>query len=501
MAVVMHNKSLNPTYSTTIDFSQVPKSLGELEDSDSQIQTFTSPICEPGYKFTFEVEQTGGGGWTPLKKSPAIFDFTEYMTKQPFGSLRTLVLIVTQKGAYEGRLGYNEMRFPVQLVLLGGRSIPPDMGSQVETGGSTQAVSQRGGGRSANLHGTPASCRQCVTHQVPMKHSRRINSCPLFEIAVTLVEDTRDEPFKFNYPKVINFLQASLDSPATYVDTRFLVFSRRVQTRVDSAKAVFAKASSLLEMNCDYFSSLLTDNGFRESRVGTLDESFPEGEEKFTDDYDYLSDSDLESDGDDDDDEDMSSPPDITPHRPASTSNTGLVIPSGKTFLVNNFAYPTWRSLINFINIGEIVFAPLSYDGENNDTRSKFLEAFARDKPSHTLPCSAKSMYRLADYINFSQLKSHAFAHIHNSLTVKNIVHEYFSDFTFRYPAIREMQLKLLLHHYHELKSTAEFDEHIRSLATSYPERVSDVIAPVLKGLVFVPSTHPQLGLNQVTRV
>lgn len=41
---------------------------------------------------------------------------------------------------------------------------------------------------------------------------------------------------------------------------------------------------------------MLSDNGFLESRLTSLDEPFPDHEQNYTTDYDYLSDSDLDDD-------------------------------------------------------------------------------------------------------------------------------------------------------------------------------------------------------------
>ncbi|KAF9527601.1 hypothetical protein CPB83DRAFT_393844 [Crepidotus variabilis] len=148
---------------------------------------------------------------------------------------------------------------------------------------------------------------------------------------------------------------------------------------------------------------------------------------------------------------------------------------------VKDVAYTTYRAVLYYIYTDNIVFAPLSssfrspsddkssildstpstpseccevpgsriYHSEgSSSTRAEWIREWMKTNPGRPAPCSAKSVYRLADRLDLSELKDRAAQHIIKSLTVQNIALEIFSPFAATYEAIRKVS---------EFISTAEF--------------------------------------------
>lgn len=189
------------------------------------------------------------------------------------------------------------------------------------------------------------------------------------------------------------------------------------------------------------------------------------------------------------------------PRRTAGQSDTGRTGSSGKKrrkVVVRDAAYSTFRSLLYYLYTDTVEFAPLTSsfltsvsqpeEGrvaavDSNDStmadssmssrtvisgfdafseerrrahmmRQSVIDAYCMANPSHPSPCSAKSMYRLADKLQIPDLKRRAQEHIANSLTVQNIVWEVFSGFNVRFPDVRKMETDFLLKHWPKVKRT-----------------------------------------------
>ncbi|KAI0356219.1 hypothetical protein OH77DRAFT_1520303 [Trametes cingulata] len=109
-----------------------------------------------------------------------------------------------------------------------------------------------------------------------------------------------------------------------------------------------------------------------------------------------------------------------------------------RTIVVTDAAFQTWRALVFYAYTHRIAFAPL---------RSQGLTATQADDAFQPPTCSPKSMYRLAEKYGNHELQQLAKDDIASKLTAQNILDEFFSRFTSRYPEIQEMQLDILMEH------------------------------------------------------
>ena len=227
----------------------------------------------------------------------------------------------------------------------------------------------------------------------------------------------------------------------------------------------------------------------------------------------------------------------------ASSAHSGK---KRRKVIVRDAAYSTYKALLYFLYTNEIAFAPLhshfysqttssdvkveaevegrgssgatplktpsrptaAYDGSEAElsmtresTSSNPGVSFAKDRrrahtirqqvideycsahPSVPAPCSAKSMYRLADKLQIPELKERAKQELANNLTVDNIVWEVFSGFNSQFPAIRQMETDFLLKHWSEVKGT-EVMKSIFSRPSAHPG-LADIWPHLLSQLEF----------------
>ncbi|KAJ7612632.1 hypothetical protein FB45DRAFT_939443 [Roridomyces roridus] len=222
------------------------------------------------------------------------------------------------------------------------------------------------------------------------------------------------------------------------VDVKFYAYSRVGESYVARPRPMFAKMS-LLKGHSVGLDEYLDTKGFKESKLVDLDaDEVQHAEELFTD-YDYMSDSDLDSDVDDEEDNVQTSEPQSEPDPQASSSRTLLPSPRrmGQVVFIKGHAYNTWNALLYYLYTKKIEFrAP----GERGPAEE-----------SATPKCSPKSMYKLADYLELTELKSLALASLRSQLTTGNIVREAFSTFTSMFTEIQDLEVEFLLGHLSEL--------------------------------------------------
>lgn len=236
----------------------------------------------------------------------------------------------------------------------------------------------------------------------------------------------------------------------------------------------------------------------------------------------------------------------VLPQRRKSATSPSTSFPSSKKrrkVVVRDASYATYKALLYYLYTDTIAFAPLhshfylqttSMDdhaaNESRDpsggpimppqdasaptasyassetglplsTASLASTSFAKDRrrahqlrqhiideycSTHThipAPCSAKSMYRLADKLQIPELKKRAQQELENNLTVDNIVWEVFSGFNSQFPAIRKMETDFLLKHWNEVKDT-EVMKSIFSRPSAHPG-LADVWPHLLSQLEF----------------
>ncbi|SNX85210.1 uncharacterized protein MEPE_03919 [Melanopsichium pennsylvanicum] len=115
--------------------------------------------------------------------------------------------------------------------------------------------------------------------------------------------------------------------------------------------------------------------------------------------------------------------------------------------------------------------------------RQHVIEDYANTHVNVPAPCSAKSMYRLADKLQIPDLKKRAQKELANNLTVDNIVWEVFSGFNSQFASIQKMETDFLLKHWSEVKRT-EVMKSIFSRPSAHPG-LADVWPLLLSQLEF----------------
>jgi len=100
-------------------------------------------------------------------------------------------------------------------------------------------------------------------------------------------------------------------------------------------------------------------------------------------------------------------------------------------------ALRTWQAMVLYLysSDDQVTFKPLQSSSVNQRSTS---DVWA---------CSPKSMYRLAHKFKLRELEGRAMESIKRDLSAENIVQELFSDFTWRYPDILQMELEILSQH------------------------------------------------------
>ncbi|KAL6956021.1 hypothetical protein U1Q18_044763 [Sarracenia purpurea var. burkii] len=84
--------------------------------------------------------------------------------------------------------------------------------------------------------------------------------------------------------------------------------------------------------------------------------------------------------------------------------------------------------------------------------REKLISDVRHLRSGKMTPCSAKSMYKLADELSINELKERAKEHIKQSLTEQNIFWELSSGFTARYPEIMRIEMDFVLQHWEKVR-------------------------------------------------
>lgn len=251
-----------------------------------------------------------------------------------------------------------------------------------------------------------------------------------------------------NIPWTLESALAASVSDGTFVDVELSLFSRRLAAgKVGHPRPVYAN-SAVLKRASSYFHGLL-EGGFVEGDVYAGSPSFPTS----TDEYDYESDSDLEDDGIDETDvenerevargsEDAPPSPQAGDEtrkgkeiaRPHSTPARETSRPGLRRVMIKNSAFNTWQWVIVYMYTGQVVFAQLKSQGL--DDRASHRAQYRSNFPNHPLPCSPKSMYRLADILGLDDLKTRAIADFETKLSMANIYTELFTKFSSRNDAI-----------------------------------------------------------------
>ncbi|EKM49896.1 uncharacterized protein PHACADRAFT_188902 [Phanerochaete carnosa HHB-10118-sp] len=240
-------------------------------------------------------------------------------------------------------------------------------------------------------------------------------------------------------------------SCGSFVDTAYYLFSRRTADyRVGHPRVVYAN-SRVLKITGDYFIARPDDNVLRTEFYGGLsaDDEIPDA----TDDYGYESDSDLEevAEHDSEQTESGSKGKGKASDKTETDSTISSLREEVKCRGVKNSLFvpdvaavttPSWQALVFFIYTGKISFAPLRSNGLQ--ARRAALEEHHRIHPELPPLCSPKSMFRLADIVGLTVLKTLAVQEIQKQLSVSCLTDELFSQFSARYLDVLQVQLDFM---------------------------------------------------------
>ncbi|KAL1940223.1 hypothetical protein VTO73DRAFT_9175 [Trametes versicolor] len=340
-----------------------------------------------------------------------------------------------------------------------------------------------------------------------------------------------------------------------FEDVKYYAFSRRTSDRSQAYGPMPLLANNaLLQRVLSPFSNAVSadpSDGFAESRVTNLDDSYPSGRPSFTEEYGYMSDSDLEEDetmakedtqeelrptnGDapstrvpaspvanegrkedpqvilakhpeDHPSGEQARPSSSEPIRPDGIRQTRL----GRVVFLDDIAYKTWQAFIIYAYFGQ---ASLQFASLKSGTQNEPPATAPKPGGIPSAQCSPKSMYRLAEKYGIASLERVALNAILKKLTIANILPEVFSNFTSLYPAVKKEEEKYLhawIHH-ESVKSRIAF--YIGELEKGrLPDGSAEIVTRLLHaalvprdtltfGSLKPPTVKPTLGTEELTMV
>ncbi|KAF8908957.1 hypothetical protein CPB84DRAFT_1674055 [Gymnopilus junonius] len=209
---------------------------------------------------------------------------------------------------------------------------------------------------------------------------------------------------------------------------------------------------------------------------------------------------------------------------PDPRQEDGSLNTSKMVIAVRDAAYTTYRAMLYYIYTDNIVFAPLSSSflttphdttatpadsipstpseggqlpgaarrhahREQSSTRAEWIKDWLRANPGRPAPCSAKSIYRIADRLDLPELKERAAQHIMKSLTVDNIGYEVFSPFAAAFDAVRKVEVDFFLSHWHEIRSSETMKNVWLQIRNGRHPGFEEVWPLIAQRLEFKPST------------
>ncbi|KAH7906108.1 hypothetical protein BJ138DRAFT_1117870 [Hygrophoropsis aurantiaca] len=267
-------------------------------------------------------------------------------------------------------------------------------------------------------------------------------------------------------PVLLQTLSQSLNS-GSFFDTKFILCSRRkTSDYLGATQIVYAQADVLEAVSPNL---ALDEMATREDKLFLGPSSTPEGRlMEIVEEYEYESDSDL------DDSEDrnigVSEPTETIPMPIEPPTNIANII------YVKDTAYKTWRALVYYCYTGQIAFLPLK---SSNNVERESPSADGEDNR-----CSPKSMYSLAHKLGINTLEASALAAIEEHLSQSNVLDELFSKFTSKYPAIQEMEMRILMENRTQPEVTQAFPGMIQKIFQGQMPHAEKVQSDVMQKLL-----------------
>ncbi|KAI0826414.1 hypothetical protein BC629DRAFT_78047 [Irpex lacteus] len=238
--------------------------------------------------------------------------------------------------------------------------------------------------------------------------------------------------------------------------------------------------------------------------MSSLQESFPVDKEKFTSEYDYDSDSDLEDGPEVAHPEDSSETArsldlNVVPPKIVPVQGSGEL--RSRVLFIQDVASTTMKAFIYYLYTGEVNFAPLSswpHYPPSVSIGSTTTPQVVMRVPEAPL-CSPKSMYRLADKYGIADLKEKARLDIKSKLKNDNIVQELRTSFTSTYDDIRNMEVEYACEHSRLLAILPALSDWIKESPRSDNPRSSNTLAAVFERTVTVLHSAATRVGTQVT--
>ncbi|KAF7314872.1 hypothetical protein MIND_00000900 [Mycena indigotica] len=269
------------------------------------------------------------------------------------------------------------------------------------------------------------------------------------------------------------------------IDVKFWLYSRVATGYVYHPRPLYGNLK-LLRATSKQFDQDLDDllSGFAES--GQTDIATDKPPQAAFEEYDYVSDSDM------DDDEEIGGDMIVDEEGPkipepesvagsstqimqsqAETDSQNVLGRRGYRIVIKGHAYNTWKALLYYLYTGDIHFRKIKAGNGHSPTAK-------RDDGAPE--CSPKSMYKLAEKHGLEDLKARALESIRSQMSVDTIVHEAFSNFTAMFDEVKAMQVGFLRKH---LRDAAVRESLTGMLLHLCDGRGSSASAAVLQDVIY----------------
>lgn len=131
---------------------------------------------------------------------------------------------------------------------------------------------------------------------------------------------------------------------------------------------------------------------------------------------------------------------------------------------ITQHSYSTYHALLVYLQSGFISFTPLTPSFPSSQARLDFLSTLRDTSPLLPLPCSPKSMYRLAHLLGLDDLQKRCLEALPSSLSTSNMAQELFNDTSIAYDVWRSTILSYVKENRTAIRTTEEWTGKMRDL-------------------------------------
>ncbi|KAF7289132.1 hypothetical protein MIND_01374200 [Mycena indigotica] len=270
------------------------------------------------------------------------------------------------------------------------------------------------------------------------------------------------------------------------IDVKFWLYSRVATGYVYHPRPLYGNLK-LMRGTSKQFDQDIDDllSGFAES--GQTDIATDKPPQAAFEEYDYMSDSDMDEDEAIDGDMIVDEEGPETPEAQSAAGPSTQIIQAvndsetiigrrGYRIVIKGHAYNTWKALLSYLYTGDIHFCKIKA-GKGHSPPAK------RDDGAPE--CSPKSMYKLAEKHGLEDLKARALESIRSQMSADTIVHEAFSNFTAMFEEVKAMQVGFLRKN---LRDAAVREGLTGMLLHLCDGRGSSASAAVLQDVIYGPN-------------